>query len=239
MYKSHRIAVVMPCYNEAGKIGRGIKKVPMDIVDEVIIVDDGSTDGTAKEAKEAGATVIRHEVNQGVGAGIRAGFSYALQRGYDVISLMAGDDQDVPTEINRLLDKIIDEGYDYVHGSRWLKDGVRIKHPYHRSVFTRLYSVIFHILFGFHTTDATNGFRAFKAKILLDPAIRLDQEWLDKYELEPYFLVQVVRNKYKIAEVPVTKVYHEKQVGNTKMIPFKSWWSIFRPLVLLKLGLRS
>lgn len=169
MYKNQRVAVVMPCYNEAGKISNGIKKVPMEIVDEVVIVDDGSTDGTAKEAKEAGATVIRHEINLGVGAGIRTGFNYALQRGYDIISLMAGDDQDVPAEITRLLDRIIDEGFDYVHGSRWLKGGVRINHPYHRLIFTRLYSVAFHILFKFNATDATNGFRAFKAKILLDP----------------------------------------------------------------------
>lgn len=239
MYKNNRIVVIMPCYNEVVKIGRGVQKVPRDIVDEVVVVDDGSTDGTAEDARAAGATVLRHEINQGVGAGIRTGFNYALKQGYDIISVMAGDDQDIPSEITRLLDKIIDNGYDYVHGSRWLKGGIRVNHPSYRLLFTRVYSIIFWILFGFHATDATNGYRAFKANILRDPRIRLDQEWLNKYELEPYFLVQVVRCNYKLTEVPVTKVYHSKTVGYSKMIPWKSWWSILRPLFIIRFGLKK
>ena len=239
MYKNHRIAAVMPCLNEAGKIGRGVSKVPRDIVDELIVVDDGSTDETAREALAAGAKVISHPQNRGVGAAIRTGFMYALENGYDIIALMAGDDQDVPAEITRLLDRIIDEGYDYVHGSRWLKGGNRINHPAYRLIFTKIYSWIFWLFFGFHATDGTNGFRVFRAHLLKDPKIRLNQEWLDKYELEPYFFVSVVRGKYKVGEAPVTKIYHEKKVGYTKMIPFKSWWSILRPLVLLRLGIKK
>lgn len=239
MYKNHRIAVVMPCLNEEGKIGNGVKKVPRDIVDELIVVDDGSSDGTADEARAAGARVISHPNNRGVGAAIRTGFKDALENGYDIIALMAGDDQDVPAEITRLLDRIIDEGYDYVHGSRWRSGGKRINHPVYRLIFTKIYSWIFSMFFLFHATDGTNGFRAFRANILRDPKINLDQEWLDKYELEPYLFVSVVRGAYKVGEAPVTKIYHEKTVGYTKMIPFKSWWSILRPLVLLRLGIKK
>lgn len=231
----------MACLNEAGKIGRSVRAIHKTcgkLVDTVIVVDDGSGDHTYDEAKEAGADVIRHGKNLGAGAGYRSGYFRSLEKRTDITVEMAGDDQDDPCDILPLVSAIVDEGYDYVHGSRWLPGGRRINHPFSRSFLTRLYSVFFSFSSGYHATDATNGIRAFRTVILKNPDIRLQQDWLNRYELEPYFYYRVIRSGYRITERPVTKRYHMKG-GNTKMIPFRSWWSISRPLWLLPLGLRT
>lgn len=240
MYKDHKILAVMGCLNEEGKIGISVRNVPADIVDEVVVTDDGSTDNTAQEAETEGATVIRHERNMGAGAAYRTGFFYGLENGFDIIVEIAGDNQDVPAEMTRMLDKIINEGYDYVHGSRWIRGGKRTNHPLSRSVLTIIYSWMFSILAGRWITDGTNGFRAFKTSILKDPRMNLKQEWLNRYELEPYFYYYVLKLGYKCTEVPVTKYYpKERDIGFTKMAPFKGWWSILRPLFLLGLRIKK
>jgi glycosyltransferase involved in cell wall biosynthesis len=91
MYKGEKILAVMGCLNEEGKIGKSVRKVPMDIVDEVVVIDDGSSDNTAKEAEEEGATVIRHPQNMGAGAAYRTGFFYGLDNGFSIIVELAGD----------------------------------------------------------------------------------------------------------------------------------------------------
>lgn len=242
MYKRKKIAVVMSCWNEEGKIGLAVTKMRRTcgkLVDAIVVVDDGSTDSTAKEAKKAGAIVIRHAHNAGAGAGHRTGFFWTRDHGMDITVLFAGDDQDDASDIKPLIAKVIDEKYDYVHGSRWLPASRRINHPMERTILTQLYSVLFSFVTGFHATDATNGVRAFRTSILRDSRIRLDQPWLNKYELEPYLFYKVIRLGYKVSELPVTKRYHEKMNRNTKMIPVLSWWSILRPLFLLPLGLKS
>ena len=84
-----------------------------------------------------------------------------------------------------------------------------------------------------------NGFRAFRARLLEDRRIDLDQAWLDEYELEPYLYWKVIRLGYRTAEVAVTKIYPPKSLGYTKMAPVTGWWSILRPVILLGLGLRK
>ena len=88
-------------------------------------------------------------------------------------------------------------------------------------------------------TESTNGFRAFRTALLRDPRIDWRQEWLDRYELEPYLLLKAIRLGYRHGEVPVTKIYPDHQLGYTKMRPFVDWWSILRPIVYLGLGLKD
>jgi dolichol-phosphate mannosyltransferase len=75
--------------------------------------------------------------------------------------------------------------------------------------------------------------------LLRDPRINWRQEWLDRYELEPYLLLMAIRLGYRHVEVPVTKIYPSHKLGYTKMRPFIDWWSIMRPIVYLGLGLRK
>ena len=229
---------MIPAFNEQGKIGRLAGRFRDAPVDRVVVVDDGSTDSTAAEARAAGAEVISHESNRGVGAAIRTGIDWALEHSYDVVGVMGGDDQDDPSEIAGLLEPIARGDADFVQGSRRLGGRRTIDMPLFRRVTTKGYSLIFRLATGFPSTDATNGFRAFRASISTDPRVKLHQDWLDTYELEPYLLFQAIRGGYRVLEAPVTKRY-DLELGYTKMRPGRDWWRILRPIVFLRLGLRS
>ena len=238
MWQGLRVAAVLPALDEAGKVGRVVAKVPHDIVDCTIVVDDGSTDQTVAESEAAGALVLKHPHNRGVGAAIRTGIRYAQANGFDIVVILASDDQDEPSEVTRLLDPIVSQACDYVHGSRYARGGRRVHHPRSRTILTRGYSLLFSLVARRWVTDASNGFRAFRTTILR--TINLDQTWLDRYELEPYLYYQAIRQGYRVREAPVTKLYPEdRKVGYTKMRPFRDWWRISRPLVFLGLGLKK
>ena len=85
---------------------------------------------------------------------------------------------------------------------------------------------------------STNGFRALRLSSLDHAAINLDQRWLDGYALEVYLLFQIIRCGLVHREVPCTKIYPPKKIGNTKMRPFIDWWDILKPVFLLGLGIR-
>jgi dolichol-phosphate mannosyltransferase len=232
-----RVAAVIPAWNEAGKIGEVVRKVPRDNAAWVIVVDDASSDGTADEAAAAGADeVLRHPVNRGVGAGIRTGLMAAHARGFKYAAILSGDDQHEPVELPRLLEPLFEDRADLVQGSRWLPGGATPGIGTERRWLTRLYPMLFHLASGFPSTDGTNGFRAFRLAMLDHPAMLLDQPWLDRYELEPYLLYKAVRLGFRVIEVPVTVRYHSR--GTTKMRLVQDGWRILRPLVFLSLGLR-
>ncbi len=237
---SEKIFTILPAYNEEGKIGTVVSKIIKEkIVETVIVVDDGSKDNTVKEAETAGATVIRHEKNAGVGAGIRTGMLWGKKNGYTIAVVMGGDDQDNPDEIKRVLSPIINDHFVFVQGSRYMPGGARVNIPLFRWITTGLFSLIFKILTQFPVTDGTNGFRAFRLTIMDEPGMDIHQKWLDKYELEPYLFYKCIEMNLKVTEVPVTKRYPEGKVGYTKMVPFLDWWSILRPLVFLRFGLKK
>ena len=238
-YRGLSICVVMASWNEEGKVGHGVEAVSNQIVDSVLVVDNGSTDLTSFEAKNAGAIVIDHPINLGAGGGYRTGWLYGSVKKFDLIVELAGDNQDVPSEIPRAVDKLIDDNLDYVQGSRWLAGGKRENMTISRTILTCVYSLLFRILFRKKITDATNGFRVFRREVLDNPKLNLWQDWLLHYEMEPYLLIQTCRAGYKVSEVPVTKRYHQDMKDNTKMVPFKSWWSILRPLFLISLRIRN
>ena len=237
MYKGQRIAIILPAWNEAGKIGHAVGRMPRDLVDHVLVVDDGSADRTAAEAEAAGATVLRHERNRGVGAAIRTGIEWSAAHRIELTGIMAGDDQDDPSELIRLASAIVDEGVDFVQGSRYLAGGRRLNQPRARTVMTQSYSLLFSLCVFRRITDATNGFKLFRTAVTTQ--MRLQQPWLDRYELEPYLLYQAIRLGLRVKEVPVTKFYPPNPaVGYTKMRVVRDWWHICRPMLLLSLKIR-
>ena len=228
MFNKKSVAVVIPCYNEEGKIGRVIEKVLKDIVDEIIVIDDGSTDSTAKEAELMGAKVkvLKHEINMGTGAALRTGFEYALKGNYDICMQIGGDNQFNPYQIPEFLEKI-EEGGDVVLGSRYLRKVDSENMPLFRKITTRSFSAFFSFVAGQKITDASNGFLAFKTEILKE--MDISPQWLNRYELEPYMLLRIIEKGYKVVEIPSSQRY-DKSKGYSKMKPIISWWHITKPL---------
>lgn len=238
MYKGLKVVLIAPVLNEEKKIGEVVRRAPRDIVDEVLVVDDGSTDSSAEVARSLGATILPLGRTVGVGAALRDGFFWAKERGFDVIAVCAGNNKDSPEELPRLLDPIAD-GADFVQGSRYMSGGNTGGMPIYRRLATRLHPVLFSLSVGRRVSESTNGFRAFRTTLLDDARINLRQSWLDEYELEPYLYWKTIRLGYRTCEVPVTKIYPPKSIGYTKMKPITGWWSMLRPIVLLGLRLRS
>lgn len=239
--EKHRTLCILPAFNEAGKIGRVVTKVAaINRVDQIVVVDDCSSDKTSSEATEAGAHVIRHERNLGVGAGIRSGLAYGIKNGYDIAVIMSGDDQHEPKELPLVLDRLVENPRNFIQGSRRLSDGRTVSAPLFREITTRLFSAVLTLFTGRRVTDGTNGFRAFYLSVLDDPSINLDQSWLNTYELEPYLLYKVLcSTNVDVIEVPITVYYRGGGKQYSKMKPFRDWWRLSRPLFFLRFGLRS
>jgi len=239
MYRGLRVIAIAPVLDEEVKIREVVRRVPRDVVDEVLVVDDGSTDRSAQVAREEGARVVSMGYVAGVGAALRRGYREAVAGGFDVAVVMAGNNKDSPEEIPLLLDPIAEGRADFVQGSRFLKrDADFGEMPAYRRVATRIHPLLFSLVSGRKVSESTNGFRAIRCSVLEDERLDLDQAWLDEYELEPYLYYRVIRMGYPTAEVPVTKIYPPKALGQTKMKPVTGWWSMLRPLVYLGLGLK-
>jgi len=227
MYKGKSVVLLIPAYNEEGKIGRVLKKIPWDIVDEVVVVNDGSKDNTEKEIRDNKGTVINFKENKGLGVGFKALFKYALENNYDIAVILGGDDQDDPREVHKFLQGIVDDGYDMVQGSRYL--GKTEDMPLIRWITTKAYSITFSIVAGKRITDASTGYKGFRVPLL--NKIDLSAEWLEKkYGIEQYFLMQAIQRGYKVKEVPVVKYFPIKR-GYSKMSLLKDWYTMCRPIV--------
>jgi dolichol-phosphate mannosyltransferase len=240
VYRGLSVIAIVPVLDEEGKIEEVLRRIPKPLVDETLVVDDGCTDRSPEIARAAGATVLPMGRVAGVGAALRAGYGYAVEKGYDVAVVLAGNNKDAPEEIPLLLDPIAEQRADFVQGSRFLKREANFgPMPFYRRIATRVHPLLFSLVARRRVTESTNGFRAIHRRVLSDPRIDLSQSWLDEYELEPYLYVRTIRLGYSTVEVPVTKIYPPKRLGQTKMKPITGWWSILRPLVYMGLGLRK
>lgn len=166
-----KLLIALPCFNEAEKIGEVLASIPksyqgFDFV-RLLVVDDGSTDDTANLAFAAGATVIRHKHNKGLGQAFRSAVDFALDHGYDVMVNMDGDGQFNPSDIARLAEPILRQEADFVTASRFLS-GKEIRHmpPVKRWGNARMNGLISRLC-GQRFSDVSCGFRAYSRETLL------------------------------------------------------------------------
>lgn len=234
-----RVLLAVFSYNEGPKLHTTLGRIPADLPADVIVIDDGSTDGSTDEVDPRRAKVLKLPLI-GLGAAIREAIRYARREGYHILCIMAANDKDRPLEVRRLLAPIQEEGFYLSLGSRYLPGGAYGNMPLYRTLATRyVHPGLFSLFVGARLTDTSNGFRAIHLSLFDDPALKLDQGWLDQYEIERYIQFKAIKLGYRYIEVPVTKIYPSKHLGQTKMKPITGWWSMVKPIILLGLRLRD
>jgi dolichol-phosphate mannosyltransferase len=243
--KKPSVVVFLPVYNEEAQIsslmGRLRPLLEANVVDGVIAVDDGSTDRTPQILSEFEfCTVIRHPSRQGCGDAIRSAYRHALQEGYDIFVIMAGNGKDDPAQIERLLQPIVNHEADYVQGSRFLAGGLSQGLPWHRKLAMRMFTWTFSLFLLRKYTDCTNGFRAYRTSVLRDERIGWAQDWLGhSYEIEFYLHYKVAALGYRVSEVPVSKIYRRAADGSYSKVRIRDWLTNLKPLFFLRFGLKK
>jgi len=221
-----KLSVIIPIYNEINTLAEIIKRVQKtNLADEIVLVDDGSTDGTRKLVKEyegrAGFTVILQERNQGKGAAVRKGFQEACG---DVFLIQDADLEYDPQEYPKLLKPIEDGLADVVYGSRFLGASRRVAMFWHM-IANKMLTLFTNILYDTILSDMETGYKVFKREVVKDMPLHAK-----RFEFEPEFTAKILKRKYRIYEVPISfnpRDYEEgKKIGFSDA--FEAIWALVK-----------
>jgi glycosyltransferase involved in cell wall biosynthesis len=203
-----KVCALIPAYNEAPHIA-AVARGAAQYVAEVVVIDDGSTDGTGEQAASAGATCLRLPRNQGKAVALRAGLEYAQARDFTHVLTLDGDGQHLPEDIPALLDAA---GADLVIGARGFE---RAGMPRSRYLSNTVGSKVASWLVGREIRDSQSGFRLIRLERLR--GVR----WRSRcYEFEMELLIKLVKGGGTVVHVPVHAVYHGGQ-ARSKMHPVR------------------
>jgi dolichol-phosphate mannosyltransferase len=233
--------VVIPVINEGGRITRQLEKMRrVGYLADIIIADGGSADGSTEKGRlrRLGVRTLLVKTGPGrLGAQLRMGYHYALVlQGYSGVVTVDGNGKDGVGAVPRFLEKL-GEGYGLVQGSRFARGGAEENTPLSRLLAMRLvYTPLVSLLAGFGYTDATNGFRAYSKKFLLDARVGAFRKIFSTYELLPYLSVKAPRLGYKVCEIPVSRVYPKDGETPTKYGPVSGNLRFLKILLGLVLG---
>ncbi len=216
-----KILVAIPAYNEERYIGSVILKA-QQYADEVIVVDDGSTDDTSRIARLAGATVIRHEENKGYGAAVQSLLAEAKKKNPDILVLLDADSQHNPDEIPSLTKPIISEGSDLVIGSR---ERQRVNIPPYRRIGLRVLSYLSGILSRKKLFDSESGFRVFSRKAIT--ALELKESGMS---ISAETIADAAAKGLRITQVPISAIYTRD--GST-MNPIKHGLGVLNRILVM------
>jgi dolichol-phosphate mannosyltransferase len=228
-----KYCLCIPVINEGEKIRKQLEKIgKLGPIVDVIILDGGSTDGSLDTPfliQMGVRTLITKKDKGKLSAQLRMGFSYALAQGYDGIITVDGNNKDSVESIPSFIEAL-DDGFDFVQGSRYVPGGVEINTPLSRKLAIKLIHAPFiSFISGFRYTDTTNGFRAHSAKFLLDPRLQPFRDVFDTYELLAYLSVKAPQLNYKVKETPVTRQYpsHGKIPIRGNLLLIQILWNLF------------
>ncbi len=223
--KEKSTLVIIPCYNESATIGSIVLKVK-SLVDNVLVVDDGSTDDTARIAKAAGANVISHKKNYGKSAAIKNGFKYALNKNYDYIVTIDGDGQHNPDEIPSVLKMLKNNGNDIIVGYR---SGNNTEMPGWRKIGKNVLDYTTSFGNGGYITDSQNGFRAFNKKAVKALTPELNGE---NFSIESEQLIKAHDLGLEVGHTNVTCKYKGLKKTSTKN-PTSHGFSVLSSIIWL------
>ena len=215
-----RVLIVVPAYNEEKNLPILIPKIIAEGWDYVVI-NDGSTDGTAELLERLEYNHLNLTVNAGLAAVTKMGFMYAHDHGYDAALVVDGDGQHPPVYIRKLVDKI-EEGYDYVVGSRFLEEKKPVTM---RMIGSRMICAAIRMKTGVRVTDPTSGMRALGSNVLKDFAENMN------FIAEPDALTYVLHKKYRFAETQVNMEDRTEGLSYFSGNPLKSAKYMFTILV--------
>jgi Glycosyl transferase family 2 len=194
-----KVAILVPAYNEAENIGVVLDQMPAEVCGvrtEVLVVDDGSRDGTGDVAAEHGALVARHVTNRGGGAALRTGYRLMVESGALIVVTLDADGQHLPSEMPRLVQPVLDGEVDVAHGSRVL--GHADRNHFARELGIVFFNRLVSFITRTHVTDCSNGYRAVRTTVL--PQLVLRQEQFHTSE----FMIEAIKRGVPAKEVAIT-----------------------------------
>lgn len=235
--KEKDYVVLIPIINEGERIHRELMRAKKSLVAayaDIVICDGGSTDGCTDEEKlremQVNTLLIKQDAGK-QGAQLRMGIWWALQRGYKGIITIDGNDKDSIEDVPRFIEKL-EEGYDFVQGSRFIKGGKAINTPWIRNISVRLiHAPVISLTAGQRFTDTTNAYRAYSVRYLTDERVKPLREVFMTYELLAYLSVRATRLGYRACEIPVTRAYPKGEKTPTKISFFKGNSELMKILI--------
>lgn len=189
--------IIIPAYNEEGSIAGVVENIRRQVADvDILVVNDGSQDRTARMARESGAQVISLPYNMGIGSAVQCGFLFAKERGYHFAVQVDGDGQHPAREIPSLL-AALQDGVDVAIGSRFLQS-TAYRPPFFRALGIKVFSILVSAIVGKKVYDTTSGFRAINRKAI----VLLSETYPHDYP-EVEALITLHRNGMEFDEIPV------------------------------------
>ncbi len=207
MLHKKKIIVVMPAYNASKTLYATYNEVPMDIVDEVILVDDASRDDTSKKAMELGIHTIIHTENRGYGGNQKTCYAEALSKGADVVVMVHPDYQYSPRLITAMASMVVSGHYDVVLGSRILGgEALKGGMPHYKYIANRFLTFAENIVLGVKLSEYHTGFRAFSRTVLETLPL---EENSDDFVFDNEMLAQAVFFGFRIGEISCPTKYFQ------------------------------
>ncbi len=208
MAKKEKVVVVMPAYYASRTLKKVYRKIDRKIIDEVILVDDGSKDGTGELAKNLGIKTFLHRRNEGYGANQKTCYQQALKSKADYVIMLHPDGQYDPKDLKKFIDLLKTKKADLVIGSRFLKSGDR-ETPFYKRLPLKIIAGLFNFVLGTDLTEANSGYRGYSKKLL--EKVPLGKNG-NGYLFDPQMIIQAVYLGFRLAEVPVSKKYNPERI---------------------------